>query len=102
MEKWIKDAQNIEKIALDHDLFAKKVVAKEIFGSNLLLHKKSVRESAPNFENSLANSGETAWACLGHAHTIFDISDKSRHKVHFRGAVLTTLPLLHMAKSARN
>jgi hypothetical protein len=73
LEKWIKDAQNIEKIALDADLFAKKVCAKEIFGSNLLLHNKSVRASAPNFENSLANSGETAWACLRHAHS-FDSS----------------------------
>ena len=78
MGKWIKDAQNIEKIALDTDLFAKKVCAKEIFGSNLLLGEKQVRASAPNFENSLANSGETVWACLRHAHTIFDISDKNR------------------------
>ena len=78
MEQWIKDAQNIEKIALDTDLFCKKVCIKKIFGSNLLLQNKSVRASAPNFENSLANSGETVWACLRHAHTIFDISDKSR------------------------
>ena len=35
--KWIKDAGNMEKIALDDNLFAKKVAAKEIFGSNLLL-----------------------------------------------------------------
>ncbi|PIR04900.1 MAG: hypothetical protein COV57_01840, partial [Candidatus Liptonbacteria bacterium CG11_big_fil_rev_8_21_14_0_20_35_14] len=35
MEKWIKDAGNMEKIALDSNLFAKKVAAKEIFGSNL-------------------------------------------------------------------
>ena len=73
MEKWIKDAGNMEKIALDNNLFAKKVAAKEIFGSNLLLQNKTVRASAPNFENSLANSGETAWACLRHAHS-FDSS----------------------------
>ena len=41
--------------------------------SNILLQNKSVRASAPNFENSLANSGETVWACLRHAHT-FDSS----------------------------
>src|SRR3989339_2256274 len=73
MEKWIKDAENMEKIALDSNLLNKKVAAKEIFGSNLLLQNKTVRASAPNFENSLANSGETAWACLRHAHS-FDSS----------------------------
>ena len=93
MEKWIKDAQNIEKIALDTDLFAKKVCAKEIFGSNLLLQNKRVRASAPNFENSLANSGETVWACLRHAHTIFDISDKNRIKEPRPGIEPGTSPL---------
>ena len=56
MEKWINDAQNMEKIALDSDLFKKKVVAKEIFGSNLLLGEKQVRASAPNSDSFLANS----------------------------------------------
>ena len=61
MEKWIKDAQNIEKIASDTDLFAKKVKAKEIFGSNLLLQNKTVRASAPN---CIGKYGETAWSAL--------------------------------------
>ncbi|PIR23990.1 hypothetical protein COV42_03125, partial [Candidatus Campbellbacteria bacterium CG11_big_fil_rev_8_21_14_0_20_44_21] len=69
MEKWIKDAGNMEKIALDSNLLNKKVAAKEIFGSNLLFQNKTVRASAPNFENSLANSGETAWATLRVAHS---------------------------------
>ena len=73
MKEWIKDAQNLNGIARDTDLFSKKVKVKEIFGSNLLLQNKTVRASAPNFENSLANSGETAWACLRHAHS-FDSS----------------------------
>ena len=77
MEKWIKDAGNMEKIALDSNLFEKKVAAKEIFGSNLLLQNKSVRASAPNFENSLANSGETAWACLRHAHSFVNSKPES-------------------------
>ena len=47
-ERWIKDAGNMEKIALDSNLFAKKVAAKEIFGSNLLLQNKLVRASAKN------------------------------------------------------
>ena len=29
--KWVKDAQNMDKIASDNNFFAKKVVAKEIF-----------------------------------------------------------------------
>ena len=42
--KWLKDAQNLDKIASDSDFFAKKVCAKEIFGSHLLLqNKKSAR-----------------------------------------------------------
>ena len=68
MEKWIKDAQNIEKIALDSDLFAKKVVTKEIFGSNLSLGEKQVRASAPAFPNSPAESGQTQWDALRASH----------------------------------
>jgi len=52
MREWIKEAQNIGGIARDTDLFAKKVCAKEIFGSNLLLQNKSVRASAPKILNS--------------------------------------------------
>ena len=48
MEKWIKDTGNMEKIALDSNLLNKKVAAKEIFGSDLLLQNKLVRASAPN------------------------------------------------------
>jgi hypothetical protein len=32
MAEWIKAAGNVEKIALDSNLFAKKVATKEIFG----------------------------------------------------------------------
>src|SRR3989338_2560803 len=42
-QNWIKEAQNLNGIARDTDLFAKKVVAKEIFGSHLSLGEKSVR-----------------------------------------------------------
>ncbi len=66
------------KIASDDDLFAKKVKAKEIFGSNLLLGEKTVRACALNSDSFLAdsladfgrNSGETQWACLRHAHAL--------------------------------
>ncbi len=47
MQKWIEQAQNMENIAQDHNLFAKKVAAKEIFGSNLLLTQKNVVVGSP-------------------------------------------------------
>jgi site-specific DNA recombinase len=77
MQKWIKDAQNIEKIALDTDLFAKKVCAKEIFGSNLLLQNKTVRASAPAFPNSPAKQTQNAWASLRLAHASVGLSEES-------------------------
>jgi site-specific DNA recombinase len=55
-QNWLKDAQSLDKIASDSDLFAKKVCAKEIFGSNLLLGEKQVRASAPDLDSFLANS----------------------------------------------
>ena len=72
--EWVKDAQSLDKIASDDDLFAKKVKAKEIFGSNLFLGEKTIRPAEGGNPNSLANSlaktGETAWACLRHAHSL--------------------------------
>ncbi len=43
LTNWIKTASNLVKIARDDDLFAKKVIAKEIFGSNLRLASRAVR-----------------------------------------------------------
>ena len=54
-------------------LFAKKQKLHWI--SNLLLQNKVVRASAPNI---IEKSGETAWACLRHAHETIGISDESR------------------------
>jgi DNA invertase Pin-like site-specific DNA recombinase len=42
MEKWLNDGEKLKKIAQASDLFAKKVTAKEIFGSNLLLTQENV------------------------------------------------------------
>jgi len=67
---WLKDAQNLDKIASDSDLFAKKVCAKEIFGSHLLLHDKTVRACAPKSE---LKKGQNAWAALRAA------KEKARH-----------------------
>src|SRR3989338_9219217 len=61
MKEWIKDAQSLDKIASDDDLFAKKVKAKEIFGSNLLLGEKLVRANAPKILNSFGKFGGNPW-----------------------------------------
>ncbi|MBU2010306.1 zinc ribbon domain-containing protein, partial [Patescibacteria group bacterium] len=64
MKEWIKDAQTLDGIAWDTDLFAKKVKAKEIFGSNLSLGEKLVRASAPKILNSLGEFGGNPWDAL--------------------------------------
>jgi hypothetical protein len=69
-QNWLKDAQSLDKIASDSDLFAKKVCAKEIFGSHLLLGEKTIRPAEGGNPNSLAKTGETVWACLRHAHSL--------------------------------
>ena len=80
MAEWIKEAQNMEKIALDYNFSAKKVAAKKVFGSNLLLQNKIVRFSAPTFLNSLAKSSENAWAALCAAHSAVPSEPESRIK----------------------
>ena len=61
MRNWIKEAESIDKIANNSDLFAKKVVAKEIFGSNLILLNREARRSAPSGTNSPL---KTQWAAV--------------------------------------
>ena len=63
-QNWLEVAQNIDKIASDSDLFAKKVCAKEIFGSNLRLGEKTVRASALDSGNSLAIPPKNPWHAL--------------------------------------
>ena len=58
-KSWINSALQAEKIARDNDLFAKKVIAKEIFGSNLILAAREARGRAQN-----------QWAALCAAHQI--------------------------------
>ena len=64
MQKWINEAQDMEKIALDSNLLNKKVAAKKVFGSNLLLQNKLVRASAPEILNSLAIPPKNPWSAL--------------------------------------
>src|SRR3989339_1215792 len=88
-QNWLKDAQSLDKIASDSDLFAKKVCAKEIFGSHLLLGEKTLHtaEGGAGFrtQNSLAKTGETAWACLRHAHSLVGSQPLSSILVRGRG-----------------
>ncbi len=84
-QNWLKVAQSLDKTASDSDLFAKKVCAKEIFGSNLLLGEKTVRASAPAFLDSPAKSGQTEWACLRHAHSLVSKKPLSSILVPRRG-----------------
>ena len=70
MQEWIKDAQNLNGIARDNDLFAKKVVAKEIFGSNLLLGEKTVRPAEGGTPNSFGKMGGNQWDALRASHLL--------------------------------
>ena len=56
-QDWLKDAQSLDKIASDSDLFAKKVCAKEIFGSHLLLAERKVRVAEGDAPNSFGKMG---------------------------------------------
>lgn len=47
MAEWLNDAEKLKELAQASDLFAKKVTAKEIFGSNLLLTQKNVVVVSP-------------------------------------------------------
>ena len=68
LENWIQTAENLDQIASDHDLFRKKVIAKEIFGSNLRLHDKILSCAAGAPAENRAVASPTAWAALRAAH----------------------------------
>ncbi len=84
MKEWIKDAQTLDGIARDTDLFAKKVKAKEIFGSNLLLGEKTVRASAPKILNSLGEFGGNPWDALRASRILASKKPSSSILVHER------------------
>src|SRR3989344_5102737 len=61
----LKEIGSISKCnTSDSDLFAKKVCAKEIFGSHLLLGEKTLRACAPEILNSLAIPPKNPWSAL--------------------------------------
>ena len=73
MSEWIKEAKNLPKIARESNLFAKKVAAKEIFGSNLVLANREARLRAPS---GLAESGQIQWAAVAAAHEMASKNSK--------------------------
>ncbi|MSU54559.1 MAG: recombinase family protein [Candidatus Staskawiczbacteria bacterium] len=48
MRNWINQAQNLEKISKESNLFEKKVAIKEIVGSNLILQNREARFGGPS------------------------------------------------------
>ena len=75
MGKWITEATGMEKIALDSNLLEKKVAAKKVFGSNLLLQNKLVRASAPN---SSELAGRNQWDALRASHQKVGLLSETR------------------------
>ena len=67
MAEWIKEAENLPKIAQESNLFAKKVACRTLFGSNLVLANREARLRAPSGEDS---SGQNQWAALCAAHNL--------------------------------
>jgi len=61
MRKWIKEAENLPKIARESNLFPKKVAAKEIFGLNLRLSARKVIWG--ELKNG-SNWAQTPWAAI--------------------------------------
>ena len=79
-QDWLKDASDLDKIASDADLFAKKVWAKEIFGSHLRLGGRRVFTS-PSVGGSV--EPPTAWAALRAAHA--SVGQKPTSQILVRG-----------------
>ncbi len=61
MKQWIETAVSICEITKSTDLLAKKSLAREIFGSNLILQNKTARPSAPK---SLFPPQKNRWVLL--------------------------------------
>ena len=82
MLEWIKEAENLPRIAQEDDLFAKKVVAKEIFGSNLVLAGGNARAEGAE---SGAPAPQNQWAALRAALRLVGQKPKSFVLVDLRG-----------------
>lgn len=85
LREWIKEAQTGEKIARGYDLIPKKVIAKKMFGSNLLLSFQNLRLEPEKIvgekseivspivgENIVSFEGENPWVMLREAKQLFE------------------------------
>ena len=97
-QNWLKDAQSLDKIASDSDLFAKKVCAKEIFGSHLLLGEKTLRPAEGGNPNSFGKMGGNQWDALRASH--FLALKKPLRSVLVRGTGLAPARLAPYAPQA--
>ena len=82
LQKWIKTADSIGEIANSNDFFSKKVIAKEIFGSNLqLFNKKLVLQNIEkqNALESPSTLGGNIWAAL--RASIVETSKKTESQI---------------------
>ena len=82
MSEWIKEARNLPKIARETNLFAKKVAAKEIFGSNFILSAHEARAKP-----------QKQWAALSAAPQNLSKKSESLFLVHPAGFEPATLKL---------
>ena len=90
MTEWIKEAENLPKIAQEGNLFAKKVAAEHLFGSNLVLANREARLRAPSGKNS---SAQNQWAALCAAHDLALKKPKSFIVVRAEGIEPSTFTL---------
>ena len=67
LREWIKEAENLPKIAQESNLFRKKVVCRTLFGSNLVLANREARLRAPSGEDF---PPQNQWAALCAAHDL--------------------------------
>ena len=67
LEEWIKEAENLPKIAQESNLFAKKVACRTVFGSNLVLANREARLTAPS---GIEIPPQNQWAALCAAHDL--------------------------------
>ncbi len=77
MQEWIEKAENLSKIAQDNNLFAKKIIAKEIFGLHLLLANREARPSGPNGVRDSDFTPTTQWAAILAANQMTPDSSES-------------------------
>ena len=93
MREWIKEAENLPKIAQENDLFAKKVMAKEIFGSNLVLAHREARLAAPSGTKRSEKSEQNQWAAVSAAREMASKKSKSQVLVRMEGIEPSTSSL---------